>query len=395
MEFINRQIATTCRKDLEVFPILTITGPRQSGKSTLLKQLLPDWQYVNLEESAKQDFARNDPQGFLSQYSNAVIIDEIQKVPSLLSEMQVNVDHERTPGRYAISGSHNLLLLESISQSLAGRTSVRHLLPFSYGELLAAKRSPVTLADTLYLGGYPLVHQTPENARIWSESYLQTYVERDVRLIKNISNLGMFRRFLRLAAGRVGQLLDYSSIANDLGVSHNTIRDWIGLLEASFIAFRLEPYFKNFSKRIIKSPKLYFYDTHLLCRLLDIRDAQEIVSHPFRGAIFENWCVTEAVKSFYNHGEILGVYFWRDRSIEVDLLISRDAQSLIAIECKSGATAHGSFIDAACKLKTIAKEVTVVPRVVYGGESTQERKLGKFYSWKKFGEKVAEDVYSI
>lgn len=384
MEYIERQLSALCTKDLKTFPVLTLTGPRQSGKSTLLRRLLPDWDYVNLEEPSHLDFATGDPQGFLRTYPGQVVIDEIQRAPRLLSQIQVEVDKERRPGRFAITGSHNLLLLEHVSQSLAGRTSVRHLLPFSYAELSSSKKAPTDLERALLLGGYPLAHADPGAALAWLDSYMQTYVERDVRAIRNVTDLASFRRFLRLCAGRAGQLLDLSGLGGDAGISHNTVRDWVGVLEAGFIAFRLEPYFRNFSKRIIKSPKLFFYDTGLLCRLLDIRAPSDLLTHPFRGAVFENWCTVEVLKAFHNQGRRPSLYFWRDQSMEVDLLIELSGNRLAALECKSGVTSVSDFIAAPLKFAKIADPDTVVPGVVFGGETSQRRSQGSFLSWSEF-----------
>lgn len=384
MKFIPRTIKQRCQRDLESFPILTITGPRQSGKSTLLQNLFPNWKYANLEDPSISDFAKEDPKGFLNTYNNHVIFDEIQRVPSLLSYLQVEIDKDRKPGRFAISGSNNLLLLEHVSQSLAGRTSVRHLLPFSYEELREGHKSQTELNSALFYGGYPAVHEHLGNAHSWLDSYTQTYIERDVRLIRNVNDLGTFRRFLRLCAGRVGQLLDLSGIGNDAGISHNTTRDWVNVLEAGFIAFRLEPYFKNFSKRIIKSPKLYFYDTGVLCRLLDIRSPEDLTIHPFRGAIFENWCIVEALKRQFAYGTTQNIYFWRDQTIEVDILVKFESSKLFVVECKSSATSNASFIDNAMAFKKFAKGEDVIPTVVYGGDFSQSRHAGTFLGWQDF-----------
>lgn len=390
MEYISRKLESTCIRDLQTFPVLTLTGPRQSGKSTLLKKLLPDWRYVNLEEPAALEFAQDDPKGFIGTYQDQVIIDEIQRSPKLLSQIQVEVDRDRRPGRFAVTGSHNLLLLEKVSQSLAGRTAVRHLLPFSYAELANASRASEQLEESLYLGGYPPAHKSPIAAQVWLDSYLQTYVERDVRLIRNVSDLASFRRFLRLCAGRAGQLVDFSGIGGDAGISHNTVRDWINVLEAGFITFRLEPYFRNFSKRIIKSPKLFFYDTGLLCRLLDIRNSSDLIAHPFRGNIFENWCIVETLKSFYNVGERPALYFWRDQALEVDLLIELTSANMAALECKSGATPVSEFIRPAMKLKSIAKGIQVKPGVVFGGDEGQIRSEGRYFSWREFANEITK-----
>ena len=395
MRFIERQLAAVCEADLKVFPVLTVTGPRQSGKSTLLKSILPDWTYVNLEDPSNLDFATDDPRGFLRTYGDRVVIDEIQRAPKLLSYIQVEVDRDRRPGRFALTGSHNLLLLEAVSQSLAGRTSIRNLMPFSYSEVRAQQSAFSTLEETLFFGGYPLVFQNPEASGTWLDSYIQTYVERDVRMIRNVGDLATFRRFVRLCAGRAGQLIDLSGIGGDAGITHNTVRQWIGVLEAGFIAFRLEPYFRNFSKRIIKSPKLYFYDTGLLCRLLDIRSTKDLETSPFRGAVFENWCVLEALKAYHNKGERPGIYFWRDQSMEVDLLMNLSSTTIAAIECKSGLTPVSHALNSPKALKNIMKDIQVHPTLVYGGETSQQRSDGTILCWSEFANQLQHKFFGF
>jgi predicted AAA+ superfamily ATPase len=388
MKYYQRELSKVCLSDLKHFPVLTVTGPRQSGKSTLLKHILKDWDYVNLEEPDTLDFATEDPQGFLNAHPKQAIFDEIQRAPKLLSQIQVNIDKSRKPGLYAVTGSHNLLLLQNVSQSLAGRTTVRHLLPFSLLEAEKTQSIPPVLEEALFFGGYPCVLQSKTASNAWLDSYLQTYVERDVRLIRNVSDLSTFRRFLKLCAGRAGQLLDLSSLGGDCGITHNTARDWIGVLEAGFIAFRLEPYYHNFSKRIIKSPKLYFYDTGLLCRLLGVQTMKDLSQHPFRGSIFENWCVLEALKIFINRGESPKVYFWRDQKIEVDLLIELSNGKLAALECKSSFTPATDFLDAPLKFRSFAKKPGIIPGAIYGGDKNQYRSEGVLLSWRRFLDEI-------
>ena len=389
MDIIPRHIEAICRSDVAASPVLTLTGPRQSGKSTLLRAIFPKWSYVNLEEPSQLDFATDDPKGFLDMHSDQVIIDEVQRSPKLLSYIQVKIDEDRRPGRYALSGSNNLLLLQSISQSLAGRTAVRHLLPFSYQELATHGRPYQSIEDTLFFGGYPPVLNNPSHAVSWIDSYTQTYIERDVRLLRNVTDLGQFRRFLKLCAGRTGQLLDLSSLGRDAGVTHNTIRDWISILETGFIAFRLEPYHQNFSKRIIKSPKLYFYDTGVLCRLLGISAPEDLKLSPFRGVIFENWCVLEALKSLYNQGKTGSIYFWKDKLFEVDLLIERSSRSITAFECKSSVTPPSSeALQGYRYLVGLMHEYELSGGAVYAGSEHQLRTEGEILDWRRFAQKV-------
>ena len=395
MKIIARQLEAVCQSDLAVFPVLTVTGPRQSGKSTLLKSILPDWTYVNLEDPSVLDFALDDPKGFIRTYGDKVVIDEIQKAPKLLSYLQVEIDRDRRPGRFALTGSHNLLLLQQVSQSLAGRTSIRHLLPFSYSEVNSHGVAFSSIEENLFFGGYPLVYHQPHASGSWLDSYIQTYVERDVRMIRNVSDLATFRRFVRLCAGRASQILDLSGIGADAGLTHNTVRQWIGVLEAGFIAFRLEPYFRNFSKRIIKSPKLYFYDTGLLCRLLEIRTARDLETSPFRGAVFENWCVLEALKAYHNRGERPGIYFWRDQSMEVDLLMELSTTRIAAIECKSGLTPPSDALKSPASLVNIMQGMNVSPAVIYGGLERQQRSDGQLLGWSEFADQLTQKSFGF
>jgi predicted AAA+ superfamily ATPase len=385
MNMLKRDIEAICRKDLETFPIVTLTGPRQSGKSTLLRLMVPEWRYVNLEDPSQLDFASEDPKGFLNTFSDRVLIDEVQRVPQLLSYLQVEVDRERRPGRFVLSGSNNLLLLESVSQSLAGRTSIRNLLPFSYQELAAHQQAFSTVEDAIFYGSYPPVVNYPTGAVSWLDSYIQTYLERDVRLIRNVNDLGQFRRFLKMCAGRAAQILDLSSIGRDTGVTHNTIRDWIGILETGFIAFRLQPYHLNFSKRLIKNPKLYFYDTGVLCRLLGIASPHDLHISPFRGALFENWCVVECLKSLYNRGNTANIYFWKDKAAEVDIVLEHASRKIVTYECKSSLTLPtADALRGAKYLKKIMAEFDVTGRAVYAGSETQQRTDGDVLGWASF-----------
>jgi len=389
MLMIQRKLESVCRADLGAFPIVTLTGPRQSGKSTLLRCMLPDWQYVNLEDPSQHDFAVQDPKGFLRTYPDRVVFDEIQRAPKLLSYIQVEVDRDRRPGRFALTGSHNLLLLETVSQSLAGRTSVRHLLPFSYAELASGLCALPTIEDQLFYGAYPLAINGLDAASAWLDSYIQTYIERDVRLIRNVGDLGQFRRFVRICAGRAGQILDLSSIGNDVGLTHNTVRDWVGVLEAGFIAFRLEPFYRNFSKRLIKSPKLFFYDTGVLCRLLGINSPPDLHFSPFRGAIFENWCVVECLKSFYNRGRQPGLYFWKDKAAEVDIVMEISAGKIAAFECKSSVTPPAFALKGPGYLVKVMREMEVSGSAIYAGTEKQLRNEGPVIPWAEFALYVA------
>lgn len=319
------------------FPVVVLSGPRQSGKTTLARQAFPAHAYVSLEELDRRAAAIADPRGFLAQFDGGVVIDEVQHAPSLLSFLQSTVDARRDMGRFVLTGSQNLLLSSQVGQSLAGRAAYLELLPLSYGEI-AQRLDRASLDDVLVTGHYPALYDRPLQPADWHASYLATYVERDVRQISRIADLMLFQRFMRLMAARCGQLLNLSSLAADLGIAQTTARDWLAVLEASYIVFRLPPYHGNFGKRLVKMPKLYFLDVGLASHLLGIDGAQAMNSNPMRGPLFENMMVVEYLKHCRNAGLNHGLYFWRDNvGNEVDLLIDR-AGVLWPVEFKSGAT---------------------------------------------------------
>jgi predicted AAA+ superfamily ATPase len=348
---INRTLFAYLQRDATYYPILTLTGPRQSGKSTLAKAAFPHHSYVSLEDLDLRLFAQEDPRGFLNQYSAGVIIDEIQRVPSLFSYLQSKVDTQNLLGRYVLTGSQNFLLMEQVSQTLAGRTAVTHLLPFERAELQQRVRQHQVTASNLFenntqpddpwqhlfTGFYPPIHDRAIPPDLWLPDYIRTYIERDVRTLTNIGNLNAFSRFLSLMAGRTGQLLNYSALANECGIVVDTAKRWTSLLVTSFIIFLLPPYHRNYNKRIIKSPKVYFYDPGLVCQLLGIKSPEQARLHPQRGALFENLVISECIKT-YTHQRIKPqMYFWRDQTgHEIDLIV--EDSSLFAFEIKSGQT---------------------------------------------------------
>lgn len=378
---IPRLITKKIFEIIKGFPILVLTGPRQSGKSTLVKELFSDeYEYVSLEDLDMRRFAQEDPRGFLKQYRQKVIFDEVQNVPDLFSYLQGIVDEDQIPGQFILTGSQHFLLLEKITQSLAGRVGMLHLLPLSLGEL----EDIPELEVLLYRGLYPSLYTRDVEPYQWYSNYIQTYVERDLRAIKNIHDLGTFQLFMKMCAARTGQLIDLTSLGNDCGISHNTAKGWLNVLEASFITFQLRPHHKNYNKRLVKSPKIYFYDTGLLCHLLDIKSSGQLSTHYLRGGIFESFVISEILKLHYNNARHPSLYFWRDKGgHEVDCLIE-EGMDLIPIEIKSGRTVSTDFfadLSYWSKLSGIPQENTFL---IYGGDESQKRSYGRVLSWKDF-----------
>lgn len=366
------------------FPVVGLLGPRQSGKTTLAKELFPKKPYVSFENQDTVLLAIRDPRAFLSAYKNGAVFDEIQRAPQLLSYLQELVDaHKKKAGLFVITGSQNLLLLETITQTLAGRIAFIQLLPFSLTELRDTNFGKQTLDGFLFRGGYPRLYQQRIAPTDYYPNYLLTYVERDVRQIKNISNLALFQRFLKICATRTGQQLNYSAIANDCGIDQKTVLNWLGILEASFIAFRLQPYYNNLGKRLLQMPKLYFYDTGLCSSLLEIENEKQMANHPLRGALMENLMIIELLKSRLNRGLRSNLFYWRDRTgNEIDLLLDQ-SDAIVPVEIKSSTTFHLDF------LKGISYWQKLNPRlkssyVVFNGKDGQVEKT-KILNWKNIG----------
>jgi hypothetical protein len=365
------------------FPAIVLTGPRQSGKSTVCKKVFAGLPYSTLESPDVRAFALEDPRGFLKQFPKGAILDEIQNSPKLPSYLQEIIDKDPAPGRWILTGSHNLSVMESTGQSLAGRVAVLHLLPLSRREVINFEEHPETLNETLLTGGYPRILDRQLRPADWLASYVATYLERDVRSISNIGDLVTFQRFAQLCAGRISQLLNLSSLAGDCGVSSPTAKAWESVLEASFISFRLPSYHGNVSKRLIKMPKLHFYDTGLACWLMGIRDSEQLNVHPLRGAIFEGWVVSEIVKQRFNRGETNGVYFFRDKSgLESNVLV-QGRKSLKLLEVKAGQTISSDWAGSAQKIiGMFAKTKQAASAVVvYGGSERQERNGVTYLPW--------------
>lgn len=377
---IPREAEKELRSLSKQFKAVAVVGPRQSGKTTLTRAIFSEKIYVSLENPDTRQFAEQDPRGFLAQFDEGAILDEAQRVPSLFSFLQQLLDENSKPGQFILTGSNNFLLQQNIVQSLAGRLAYLYLLPFSTGELRSASLLPDRIDETLFKGTYPPIYDQKIDPEKWFRNYLRTYVERDVRLIKNISNLGVFERFLRLCAGRVGQLLNKSSLSIEVGVDGKTIDAWLAILESSFIIHLLKPHYKNFNKRLVKMPKLYFHDTGLACALLGIQNPLQLQTHPLRGSLFENFVVGEFVKTQFNLGKQGQLYFWRDhKGNEIDLIVENGGD-LYPVEIKSGQTITSSYFkNIEFWNKLTGKQGGLV---VYAGKTEQKRSNGiKVIPW--------------
>lgn len=365
----------------KTFPIVAIVGPRQSGKTTLSRTVFPNYTYVSLEDLDHRSFAEQDPRGFLAQYENKVIIDEIQRVPSLFSYLQTQVDASDTPGQYILTGSAHLMLLEKLTQSLAGRAALLKLFPLSFSELTTQNCLNQNCTEQLFTGFYPRIYKHHIDPIDWYPNYIQTYLEKDVREMVNIKNLTTFRRFVGLCAGRHGQLLELTSLANDCGVSRQTVKEWISILEASFLIYLLPPFYNNFSKRLIKSPKLYFYDSGLVCSLLKIETPEQLQTHYLRGAIFEGCIITEIMKHRYNKGLEPHVYFWKERNgKEVDCIIEQ-ANQVLSLELKASKTISDDFFKGLKYWQNLSAEKPENSYLIYGGDQAQQRKSASVLGW--------------
>lgn len=379
---LPRDLATTVARLARQFPIVAITGPRQSGKTTLARMQFPDKPYVTLEDPQERAFAEEDPRGFLARFAGGAIFDEAQRWPDLFSHLQGMVDAERIPGRFVLTGSQQFGLMAGISQSLAGRVGMTHLLPLALDEMPAQPAVDAVLAQ----GAYPALHAQDIQPNDWFASYVATYVERDVRQLLRVQDLSAFQRFLRLCAGRVGQLLNLSALGEEAGINHATARAWLSLLEASYLVFLLPPYHRNFGKRLVKTPKLYFVDTGLAAWLLGVRSASQLTLHPMRGALFENLIVGEFLKARYNAGQPADLYFWRDNNgLEADLLFE-DGERLQTVEIKSGATVTADTIRAGQRSNRFAPDETREPWLVHGGTDTYQRSGVRVIGWNDLPE---------
>jgi predicted AAA+ superfamily ATPase len=395
---IKRHLEAKLIQAANSYRVLSVTGPRQSGKTTLVRQVFKDARYVSLENPQEQEFALTDPRGFLAQFTDRVILDEVQRAPKLFSYIQGIVDERQKKGQFILTGSQNFLLMEKVSQSLAGRCAVLHLLPFSRGELAnrpmmdieslgkttpqqAKKTDRSDLFEQMFKGFYPPIYDQKLTPQDWLANYYRTYVERDVRQVLNLGDSETFARFVRLCAGRSGQLLNMSSLAADSGISVPTVKRWLSLLQASFLIYLLQPYHSNFNKRLVKSPKLYFYDTGLLCYLLRIRSGEELITHSARGAVFETFVISELLKNCSNDGREPDIFFWRDSAgHEIDVIIDLGSKQ-IPIEIKSGQTLVGEFFAGLEYWRSLPGQDRCKPILVYGGQESCVRQKTVVISW--------------
>lgn len=369
---VKREAAEELKNLAKQYKAIAVIGPRQSGKTTLVKQVFRNKPYISLENPDIRSFALEDPRGFLKQYSGGAILDEAQRAPQLFSYLQQILDENNETAQFIITGSNNFLLQQNITQSLAGRVGYIYLLPFSLAEL--GSKIPQALNEILYKGFYPPLYDQPFETAKWFSNYIRTYVERDVRQLKGIENLVVFERFLRLCASRVGQLLNKNSLAVEVGVDNKTVESWIGLLEASFIVYRLKPHHKNFNKRLVKMPKLYFYDVGLAAALLGVQNSEQMDLHPLKGSLFENLVVMEILKDRYNSGKSDNLYFWRNSTgNEIDLILDKGL-SLMPLEIKLGQTITQDYFKGINYWNKLSN--TIAGYVVYAGEEYQRRSNG-------------------
>ncbi len=387
--YIRRTLTSYLQKMFGLFPVISLTGPRQSGKTTLLKNAFPDFKYYNLERIDYREMILADPMGFLTSVGSGVIFDEVQNLPELFSYILVISDQRNMPGQYILSGSQSFMLNERISQSLAGRVHINHLLPFDTTELISLP--PRNLNQIIFTGFYPRLFSQSIDATDFYPSYLQTYLERDIRSLKAVENLSAFSRFLGLCAGRIGHVLNLTSLANDAGIAVNTAKSWLSLLETSFVIYLLQPYHKNFNKRVIKAPKLYFYDTGIACSLLRITNPEMVITHYLYGALFENLIIAEIIKHQCHAGKRPSIYYWRESNgLEIDCIVEKGNNEIVAIEIKGGQTFNTDYLKNLKKL--IDSDLVIHRRLIYTGSQTLNISDVQLISWTDFPSLLKEIV---
>jgi predicted AAA+ superfamily ATPase len=381
MSIINRQLTTAIRRQVEKYPILAVTGPRQSGKTTLLKHLFPEYQYVSLENTDLRSFATEDPVGFLTTYDGQTIFDEVQRAPELFPYLQTKVDKQSIMGQYILSGSQNFHLLERITQSLAGRVALFKLLPFDIQELKSSDLLAENWETMLFRGFYPAIYDRGIEPPVFYANYLQTYIDRDVSQLTKVQDLRRFRNFVSLCAARTGQLLNISALANAAGISQPTAKSWLTILERSFIIFLLPPYFENFSKRVVKSPKLYFFDPGLAAFLLGLRTLEDLTDRTLAGALFETLIISNIIKQNHHTYQLREYWFWRDAAgHEIDLLTQRGG-SFDIFEVKAARTLKPRLFKGLHDFAKIAEGRVQSQTLIYGGADTQHRTEVKVLPW--------------
>lgn len=376
---IPRNIEPTLRQMAGQFKAVAITGPRQSGKTTLSRLVFPNKAYVSLEAPDERARAIYDPRQFLSRFPNGCILDEVQRAPEIFSYLQGILDHATEPGHFILTGSQQFGMMEQISQTLAGRVGILKLLPFSLSELPANN----DLNEVLWKGAYPPIFDQSINPVFWYDAYISTYIERDVRQVLQVQDTNQFQRFLALCAGNIGQLFNASRIGNDCGLNHGTVSKWLSVLETSYVAFRLQPHHLNYRKRLVKTPKVYFYDVGMAIRLLGIESSQQLSTHPLRGALFENWVIVELLKQRFNAGLRNNLSFWRSHTgHEIDLLIERGG-SLMPVEIKSGQTFASDWLKGLQKWLSLAGNDATLPTLIYGGDNSWREGDIQILPWQK------------
>jgi predicted AAA+ superfamily ATPase len=380
--FVRRNLATVLVRVARHYPVVTLTGPRQSGKTTLCREVFPGKTYVNLERPDDRAYASSDPRGFLADHPDGAVLDEVQHVPELLSYLQAEVDDDPRHGRWILTGSEHLAISGSVAQTLAGRAGVLKLLPLAADELRRFPQAPDDPVATLFAGGFPRIFDRGVPPQRWLGDYLQTYLQRDVRRLLAVGDLEAFTTFMRLLAGRTAQELNLSRLGADAGVSHNTARSWLSVLEASFLVFRVPAWARSHRKRLVKAPKIHWTDSGLVCHLLGIREPEQLTTHPLRGAVFESWVTAEVLKAHANRGLEASLYHLREtRGAEIDLLVDR-GPDIVGVECKSGATVASDALDGLERLPEVLAGGTAARGIlVYGGDARQRRSAADVVPW--------------